>query len=112
MYDDSRIDIIGQNGSTGAHYMSDAMTDAKYENCEEECLGDDCIGNLIPDPIDPPHYNRFSIQPIDFIRENNLGYLEGNVIKYICRAPYKNGLEDYRKAKQYLEWLIEDWSNK
>lgn len=36
------------------------------------------------------------------------GFYEGNIIKYILRAKKKNGLEDYKKAKQYLDWLIEE----
>ena len=37
-----------------------------------------------------------------------LGFYEGNIIKYILRAKKKNGLEDYKKARQYLDWLIEE----
>lgn len=37
-----------------------------------------------------------------------LGFYEGNIIKYILRASKKNGLEDYKKARQYLDWLIEE----
>ena len=55
----------------------------------------------------PKHYTRFLIEPIDFIRANELNFLEGNVIKYIMRAPYTgNEVEDLEKARQYLDWLI------
>lgn len=37
-----------------------------------------------------------------------LGFYEGNIIKYILRANKKNGLEDYKKARQYLDWIIEE----
>ena len=37
-----------------------------------------------------------------------LGFYKGNIIKYMLRASKKNGLEDYKKAKQYLDWLIEE----
>ena len=37
-----------------------------------------------------------------------LGFYQGNIIKYILRANKKNGLEDYKKARQYLDWLIEE----
>lgn len=37
-----------------------------------------------------------------------LGFYQGNIIKYILRAGKKNGLEDYKKARQYLDWLIEE----
>ena len=54
------------------------------------------------------HYKHFRIQPIDFMVANDLGFLEANVIKYICRYPYKeNSLKDLEKARQYVDWLIE-----
>lgn len=55
----------------------------------------------------PDHYKNKAIQPWDFIVSNNLGYLEGNVVKYISRWQQKNGIEDLRKAKHYIEKLIE-----
>jgi len=54
------------------------------------------------------HYKEYKIQPIEFIRVNNIGFLAGNIIKYILRYKTKNGLEDLEKAKHYLEMLIED----
>lgn len=53
------------------------------------------------------HYTQFKIQPASFIAANNLGYFEGNVIKYVCRYKLKNGVEDLNKAKHYLDMLIE-----
>lgn len=53
------------------------------------------------------HYSKMKIQPIDFITENGLGYIEGNIIKYVCRYKDKNGLEDLQKAQHYLQMLIE-----
>lgn len=58
-------------------------------------------------PTSPTHYSRFPIQPIDFIAENKLNFLAGNIIKYVCRYDAKNGVEDLEKAKVYLEKLIE-----
>lgn len=37
-----------------------------------------------------------------------VGFYKGNILKYILRANKKNGLEDYKKARQYLDWLIEE----
>jgi hypothetical protein len=54
------------------------------------------------------HYKNKSIQPIDYIIGNNLGFCEGNVIKYVTRYKDKNGVEDLMKAKQYIEFLIEE----
>lgn len=53
------------------------------------------------------HYAFQAIQPIDYIYGNNMGYMEGNVIKYVTRYKYKNGAEDLRKAIHYLEMLLE-----
>ena len=53
------------------------------------------------------HYSEMKIQPIDFITANELGYMEGNIIKYVCRYKSKNGVEDLKKAQHYLQMLIE-----
>lgn len=61
--------------------------------------------------IDPQHYNRHKIQPIEFIMKNNLSYCVGNVIKYVVRYSYKNGVEDLKKARQYIDFLITEIEN-
>lgn len=53
------------------------------------------------------HYKQFKIQPIEFITKNNIPFIEGNVIKYICRWRDKNGLEDLDKVIHYVELLKE-----
>lgn len=53
------------------------------------------------------HYKTMKIQPAEFIEANGLSYLQGNAIKYICRFRDKNGIEDLRKAKHYIDMLIE-----
>ena len=53
------------------------------------------------------HYKNYAIQPVEFITKNKLGFLEGCVIKRICRYEDKNGLEDLRKAKHEIDLLIE-----
>lgn len=58
------------------------------------------------------HYSTQKIQPIEYILGNNLGYCEGNVIKYVSRYKNKNGLEDLFKARQYIDFLIEDYKDK
>lgn len=59
---------------------------------------------------DPDHYQLGKIEVWDFIVDQDLGFLEGNIIKYLCRAGYKEGesrLDDLLKAKTYLQKLIE-----
>jgi len=53
------------------------------------------------------HYRKMKIQPSKFVIENKLLFPEGNVIKYICRHPYKGGKEDLEKAKHFIDMIIE-----
>ena len=53
------------------------------------------------------HY-QLPIQPVEYIIKNNLGYIEGNIIKYITRYKNKNGVEDLKKAQHYIKMLIEE----
>jgi len=53
------------------------------------------------------HYSRLSIQPVDFIHRNNIGFIEGSIIKYVVRHKEKNGEQDLQKAIHFLELLIE-----
>lgn len=57
------------------------------------------------------HYKQFKIQPVEFIHINGLGYIVGNIIKYVCRYKFKNGVEDLRKARHYIDMLIEQELN-
>ena len=58
----------------------------------------------------PPHYNQAGIECIDAIRaatgDGYEYYLQGNIIKYLWRYRYKNGVQDLEKAKWYLNKLI------
>jgi hypothetical protein len=56
--------------------------------------------------IDGEHY-QLEIQPWDYITLNRLGYLEGNIIKYVTRHKEKHGVKDLEKAKHYIDKLIE-----
>jgi len=53
------------------------------------------------------HYKDKAIQPWDYVVANNLGYLEGNIVKYISRWKDKGGMDDLKKARHYLDKLIE-----
>lgn len=53
------------------------------------------------------HYKDFVIQPAEFIHANKIGFLEGNVIKYVCRHAQKHGRQDLEKAKHYIDLLLE-----
>jgi hypothetical protein len=53
------------------------------------------------------HYKDFAIQPAEFIHKNGLGFLEGCVIKRVCRWRKKDGVQDLHKAIHELQLLIE-----
>lgn len=53
------------------------------------------------------HYKSLAIQPVEYVYHNNLGFIEGNIIKYITRHGTKNGVEDLKKAKHFIDLLIE-----
>jgi len=53
------------------------------------------------------HYKGFKIQPVQFCMDNKLDACQSAVIKYVCRFRDKGGVEDLRKAKHYIDMLIE-----
>ena len=57
----------------------------------------------------PAHYQQGSIEVWDFIIDQRLGYLEGNIVKYICRAGAKKGesrLDDLLKVQAYIHKAV------
>lgn len=53
------------------------------------------------------HYRDMPIQPVEFIHANSIGYFEGCAIKYLTRWKKKNGIEDLKKARHFIDLLIE-----
>lgn len=56
----------------------------------------------------PSYYTSGGIETWDFIIAKELNFLEGNIIKYVVRWKEKNGIEDLKKARVYLDKLIEE----
>lgn len=73
--------------------FEDALEASKYSATSKQVGGD--------------HYKNMAIQPIEFITKNKIPFIEGCIIKYICRWRSKNGIEDLRKIKHYVDLLIE-----
>jgi hypothetical protein len=60
----------------------------------------------------PQHYTQGGIETIDYLQaklshDEFVGYLKGNILKYVSRANMKNGAEDYKKAQWYVNKLVE-----
>jgi len=60
------------------------------------------------------HYTSGDIEPIEYIAAQGLlpEYAVGNVIKYVTRYKHKNGIEDLKKARVYLDFLIRHMEGK
>jgi hypothetical protein len=65
--------------------------------------GDTLMGNN----ISPSYYQKGSIEVTDYITSNEMSFIEGNIIKYVTRYKDKSGIQDLRKARWYLDKLIE-----
>jgi len=68
--------------------------------------------DLSGEAVNPAHYRIYKLETIDNIQnsmthEEFVGYLKGNIKKYIDRYQNKNGSEDFKKARWYLNKLIE-----
>jgi hypothetical protein len=89
----------------GVHSMVDTLT------INGMTLHDD-DGDMVNHP---PHYNQYGVECIVALRaatgEGFEYYLQGNVMKYLWRYRYKNGVEDLKKANWYLELLIAEKTN-
>ena len=82
---------------------------------EQERAGKEAYGNL--DVVNSPsHYNQAGVECIEAIAaatdDGFEYYLQGNIIKYIWRYRYKNGIEDLKKAQWYINKLIETKGDK
>lgn len=70
---------------------------------------------MATEKVNHPNHYQGKIEVIDYIEEYSKNYPEalifnfGNVIKYVSRAPRKNGKEDLEKARWYLDRMIEKW---
>jgi len=85
-------------------YMRQAMKQSDVGSPEDYPPSADIVNS-------PPHYNQTGIECIDAIQaatdDGFEYYLQGNIIKYLWRYRYKNGVEDLKKAQWYLTKLIE-----
>ena len=53
------------------------------------------------------HYKTLKIQPVEYIHANGIPFIEGSVIKYVTRWRAKGGVEDLKKARHFLDLLID-----
>lgn len=108
-WDDRAIQVISNHGIFVVNENTDAM-----------CLNEEHQQLFTPADEEPrtpvsaldiqeggQHYKQFVIQPVEFAFKNNMPFLDANAFKYICRHRFKNGMQDIRKARHYLELIAE-----
>ena len=65
--------------------------------------------------VQPSHYERYKIEPINFIMLNDLSFWVGNIVKYVVRAGYKEGVDektDLLKARRYIDMRLNQLEGK
>ena len=87
------------------------------KGCRGGCNRGNKMSDTKPNPLEKQvsgsHYKNYEVQPVEFCQRNKLNYCESAAIKYLCRHRDKNGIDDLRKAKHYIELLIEiEYANK
>jgi hypothetical protein len=114
-YFDSQVELIWQAFQAGAKYQSSPLAPSPCMNGVDV---DEFVDGIMEargrtsDPINPSHYKQGGIECIEAIKaatgEGFIGYVWGNVLKYLWRWPKKGGVEDLKKARWYLDRLIEE----
>ena len=69
---------------------------------EEQTITLDDLKDIKENNIIPPYYHKGSYDVIEFCNKYEIGFVTGNIIKYLVRYKNKNGIEDLKKAKEYL----------
>ena len=125
MYD-KETDEFTDSYSCAFDEMDDKMLDKIYnwykelnpascENAENECYSKESTVDMVNHPS---HYTQGGIECIDCIKSATVGkvgieaFCVGNAIKYLFRYEEKNGIEDVKKARWYIDRLIKELEEK
>lgn len=98
--------LIISIGNEKFFYLKKGMIENFYIDTFEEYNEELPVQEPTTDQIGGSHYKKLKIQPTEFIHVNNLSFIEGNIIKYVVRHKDKNGIEDLKKARHYIDLLI------
>ena len=87
---------------------------ASCENAKDSCCNKESNADMVNHPS---HYTQGGIECIDCIKSATVGkigieaFCVGNAIKYLFRYEEKNGIEDVKKARWYIDRLIKELEN-
>lgn len=79
----------------------------RAESAPIEVVAEPTLPALDAFQIGGNHYTKLAIQPWEVIENNEMGFFDGNALKYIMRFRDKGGVQDLEKARHYLDKLIE-----
>jgi len=68
----------------------------------EQTITLDDLKDIKEKNIIPGYYHKGSYDVIEFCNKYEIGFVTGNIIKYLVRYKNKNGIEDLKKAREYL----------
>jgi hypothetical protein len=110
LYSGRIVPCLGLRGHTGAHegyyHPSDTRPSHWFDEPEEETVTE--VAKAADEQVGGEHYRQTSIQPWDVIDAWSLDFYAGNTLKYLYRAGRKGAkLEDLKKARHYLDKMIE-----
>ncbi len=113
------VSKISSNGKSAQIRVDDGVYRDITDNIDFTILEWNATPQYAEDMVNSPsHYNYGDIEVVDFIDQvtkhynSDVAYHIGNAIKYISRAPHKNGKEDVAKAKWSIERAFENWEVK
>lgn len=113
------VSKISSNGKIAQIRVDDGVYRDITDNNDFTILEWNATPQYAEDMVNSPsHYNYGDIEVVDFIDQvtkhynSDVAYHIGNAIKYISRAPHKNGKEDVAKAKWSIERAFENWDVK
>lgn len=117
---DARVEVMLRNGQTATAPLEHWVWEWGTPNSPHS--GSDIVSyRLVREATDNPaqakkaldvqvgggHYKDMKIQPIEYIHANGIPFAEGSVIKYVSRWRAKGGVEDLKKARHFLDLLID-----
>jgi hypothetical protein len=114
-YFDSSVEMAWQAFQAGAKYQPSPLSPSP---CMDGVNVDQFVDGIMEargrtsDPVNPSHYKQGGIECIEAIKaatgDGFIGYVWGNVLKYLWRWPKKGGVDDLKKARWYLDRLIKE----
>lgn len=110
------VSEIADNGKSAEIRVDDGVYRDINDNYDFTIIEWNAVPEYAEDIVNKPsHYTYGKIEIIDIVEQvtaaypTNIAFSIGNALKYICRAPFKNGVEDLKKAVWYLDRAIKKW---